>query len=119
VKHKKVIEIRDPRLRKIRNNFRLLWISATQRIYDKNLGKQEALLKDRMNSYEMDQFRKSEKDIQRIRALVDRSICKCPVCRKSDRDMIFNPITKVWFCVHCYELNREYYKYTEDAKFYP
>jgi len=119
VKRKKVIEIKDPQLQKIRNNLRLMWISAVNSIVGGYLDEQRNLLRNRMNSFEMDQYAKLVRKNEKLRRIVNRSICKCLVCQKADRDMVFNPITKVWFCVHCYELNREYYKHTKDARFYP
>lgn len=30
------------------------------------------------------------------------SILECPVCFKSDKDMTYNPVRKVWYCTDCY-----------------
>ena len=79
----------------------------------------DLLALDKMDSFDLDRYKKLNRESEKLECILDRSICKCPACRRSDRDMIFNPVTKVWFCVHCYELNREYYKHTKDGKFYP
>lgn len=102
MKHKKVVEIRDPQLRKIRNNLRLLWISAVNGIKGCYLDEQRNLLRNRMNSFEMDQYAKLQRNIEILKRIVNRSICRCPVCQKADQDMVFNPIRKVWFCVNCF-----------------
>ena len=123
MKHKKAIEIKDPKLRKIRNNLRLLWVSAVNNILSNYLEEQRDLLAlnqgKKMNSFDLDQYAKLNRESERLRSILNRSICECPACRRSDQDMIFNPVTKVWFFVHCYELNREYYRHTNDGKFYP
>ena len=125
MKHKKAIEIKDSRLRKIRNNLRALLIKFA---LDKKSRLREELasvLRDENNNpaeYNKTNLgisRRPVREMYEIDKILDKSICLCPVCQRSDQDMIFNPVTKVWFCVHCYELNREYYKHTKDGKFYP
>ncbi len=120
MKHKKAIEIKDPQLRKIRNNLRLLCVSVVNSRVGDYLDEQGDLLAlDKMNSFDLDQYKKINRENEKLKSILNRSICLCPVCQRSDRDMVFNPVTKVWFCVRCYELNREYYKHTKDKKFYP
>ena len=79
----------------------------------------DLLALDKMDSFDLDRYKKLVRENEKLRHILECSICMCPACGRSDRDMIFNPVTKVWFCVDCYELNREYYKHTKDGKFYP
>ncbi|KKK92774.1 hypothetical protein LCGC14_2699560 [marine sediment metagenome] len=92
-------------------------INSRIRIYLK--GKADLLALDKMDSFDLDRYKKLNRESEELKHILDRSICMCPVCHRSNRDMIFNPVTKVWFCIDCYELNREYYKHTKDGKFYP
>ncbi len=125
MKHKKTIKIKDPQLRRLRNNLRLVFIrfalDQKSRLreelknvwWDKNGNSAE------YNETNVGVSRRPVRKMYEIDKILDKSICLCPVCQKSDQDMIFNPVTKVWFCVDCYELNREYYRHTKDSKFYP
>lgn len=117
---KRTIRIKNLQLRKIRNNLRLVLISATHPAWDKIHEEQEKLLIDRegnvrsLSYSEKIQFAKLQKEKQKIKELVDRSICKCPVCQRADQDMTFNPVNNIWFCVQCYQKNKEFYKYRDE-----
>ena len=47
------------------------------------------------------------------------SICICPVCGSRTSDMTFNPYLKAWFCVDCYEKNRDFYVRRGEPHIYP
>jgi len=40
---------------------------------------------------------------------LDKSICRFPSCKRSDRDMVFNSVIQEWWCTQCYQEMREYY----------
>jgi len=40
----------------------------------------------------------------KLRKLLEVSICVCPVCRDREKDHIFNPINKTWYCEKCFEI---------------
>ena len=127
MKHKKAIKIKDPKLQKIRNNLRSILIKFALDKESRLRKELTSLWRDESGNPTPQEYyevslgasRRPVREMGEIKKILDRSICMCPVCGRSNRDMIFNPVTKVWFCVHCYGLNREYYKHTEDGKFYP
>lgn len=91
MKKKKTIILWDPQLRRIRNNLRSVLISFA---VDK---------KNKISSNY--QWKKSE-----ISEILNRSICMCPSCSKSNQDMTFNPKLKEWYCTECYKLIQDDYK---------
>ena len=46
----------------------------------------------------------------KLRTAWDKSICSCDLCGSRTSDMTFNPSSKGWFCVKCYEKARRFYK---------
>ena len=116
---KKTIIIKNPQLRKIRNNLRLLFIKAAS--------DRKSQLRDEFRrvwwdedgnpkEYNNGRIRISHDirgEMEKIDKILDRSICFCPSCRSSDKDMVRNPVTKVWFCIQCYQNNHEFYKHKE------
>jgi len=41
--------------------------------------------------------------------LLRDSICECPICTHHDKDMVYIPFHKMWFCVECQEKDRIWY----------
>jgi len=41
--------------------------------------------------------------------LLNNSICVCPLCSKTDKDMVFIPMDKTWYCVECQEKDLIWY----------
>jgi hypothetical protein len=84
MKKEKTIIIRSPRLKKIRNEFRVLlnlWVS------------------DVMTSFlEKNHF---EKELSRLDLAHGLSICCCLHCGNGDKDMIYRPDMKQWLCLEC------------------
>jgi len=35
--------------------------------------------------------------------LISKSICSCPLCSNTDRDMVFIPDHETWYCIECQE----------------
>jgi len=88
VKKKRTISIKNPRLKKIRNNLRFALIEAVQ-------NEKSKLYQRRFTS-------KSGGREQELNNLVQNSICKCRRCVATDKDMTYNPIDGAWYCVDCY-----------------
>lgn len=128
MKKKRTIIIKNPKLRKIRDNFRSLWIEWGQKMwfelneeykeihYDKN--KRPRHPNDYSNE-ERQLVGHIKSKMREIDNYVDNSICKCIVCGKGDRDMTYNPIDKEWYCTKCYQENKEFYKDTKESFLYP
>lgn len=116
MKKKRAIVIKNPDLIRLRNNLRIIlrkWASAE---WNKLHEEQEEILLDKSKS---EIFRKLEREKQKIRKIVDSSICRCSRCSAFDKDMTYNPVRKVWYCVECYKELQDYYKGKIEASQYP
>ncbi len=98
MKSKRTIIIKDPDLRKIRNNLRSLIISAC------SVEKAKAL-----NTKNGD-----ESKFWAIERPLRASILLCPACFQSDKDMTYNPVLKTWYCIDCYAKLKK--GYAEDGQ---
>jgi len=90
MRKEKTIIIRSPRLRKIRNEFRVLlklWVSDVMT---------SLLQKDRFENGP-----KFQKEISKLSLMDKLSICSCLRCGYSDKDMIYRPDMKQWLCIEC------------------
>ena len=103
---KRTIIIKDPCLRKIRDNFRNLIISACSAEMSKIHDEKERLMKNE-DFYENEKYRKLSKELNDQYWAVERpfraSILYCHVCGKTNKDMTYNPVRKTWYCTECYE----------------
>ena len=128
MKKKRTIAIKSPKLRKIRDNFRDLWIAWCHDIWsstrkaiheiDRHTNGTPKTL-DEMTPREQKTFHKLRARINWIDHLSNASICMCTLCGKGDRDMTFNPVDQEWYCTQCYEQNKEFFKDTDKADWYP
>ncbi|TFG22354.1 MAG: hypothetical protein EU529_10775 [Promethearchaeota archaeon] len=98
MKKRRKIILNNSQLKRIRNNLRIIILNAA---YDK-LGTLKAIW------YPIDgeialslEGHKLYKKIQLLERAIDASICKCPICNHSDRDMIYIPHSKGWYCIKC------------------
>lgn len=104
---KREIIIKNPILRKVRNNVREVIFKACsarqKKIHEK---KQELGLN--ISSYEDDEYSRLSSELSRQWWAIERplraSILLCPVCGQIDKDMIFNPIREKWYCTECYKI---------------
>lgn len=109
MKKKRQIQIKNPALRKIRNNLRNLIIAACSKQLSEITLKSEQLIGRGEHQLEWE----LNDSWWRIERSLRASICKCPSCFRSDRDMIYNPKSKEWYCLKCYRENQKY----EPSKF--
>jgi hypothetical protein len=90
---KKTIALRNPSHIRVRNNFRAVLIEALYRkldeYHEKDAKKKRSMKYGRLK--------------QELRDLERKSICRCPRCSATDRDMTFNPIDDTWYCTECYQ----------------
>ncbi|MFX1281116.1 MAG: hypothetical protein ACFFA3_17330 [Promethearchaeota archaeon] len=97
MKRKRIIKIKSPQLRNIRNNLRKLLLEATrQRVkYLSKLIDEEIKHSPELSDH--------WKEMQSLADL--HSICECayPFCRANDKDMVYDPETQRWYCIDCYE----------------
>ncbi|MFW9866548.1 MAG: hypothetical protein ACFFEN_10675 [Candidatus Thorarchaeota archaeon] len=102
LKHEKKVIIRSERLQKLRNNLRQILIRA---VYD------EIEILDNYDSlYEawLDLTPEEQKEVAYLQGtkhelfrLLRKSICRCPLCTNSDKDMVFIPEHETWYCTEC------------------
>lgn len=108
MKRKKEISIKNPRLRVIRNNLReilyLEWdkrgcdiINAQLNVHDLKLPQTEKL---RLHG-------ELEGKLGKNRIIIMPTIIICGWCHNRDKDAIFNPSNRQWFCPNCYGKHRE------------
>lgn len=94
MKKERAIIIKDPRLRKVRNELRTLlklWIADIR----------SALLEEDSTD--------SQKALSELYLMEIRSIVTCLFCGRSDKDMIYIPDMKQWLCIEC-NSERVYYE---------
>lgn len=122
---KRIIAIRDPKLRKIRANLRLLLLKCKSVQWNQFHDEYEELRFDK-NHHPLDLTRDEKKKVgilqQKMRVLdeaSEKSICKCRKCLVTDKDMVYSPVYQGWFCVECYNELHEYYKDKEDSYLFP
>ena len=87
MKKERAITIKNPRLERIRNEFRILlklWVADIR-----------TSLRERNTSVE------TQNEISRLNLMESLSICGCLFCGRSDKNMIYRPDMKQWLCIEC------------------
>lgn len=108
MKENNQIRIRKPCHIFFRNNLRKLWLSVAE----KKLGYLQYIEKEIFTSsgfgadHRLDKLAFSvRREIEKVEALFDNTICMCTLCAKTNRNMIYtkHPLfkTKKWLCVKC------------------
>lgn len=115
VKKKRTIMIKNPRLRKVRDSLREI-ISKASEYYEGELIQEKANLSIETDKEKI-KILASKRD--QIHTALNNSICICPVCKSHTSDMTFNPYLKAWFCIDCYEKNRDFYIRRGEPHIYP
>ena len=128
MKKKRTICIKDPKLCKIRDNFRDLWLAWGSKLWTQLHDKYVKIHYDRNrrprhpNEYseeEKENVKQLKAKMNELQNFESASICMCTVCNKGDRDMTFNPVDGEWYCAECYDENKDFYKETENSFLYP
>jgi len=111
MRNKRVIKLRNPRLRKIRNEFRKLWSAAESAEWRRLRTEMRKLCFDEggdfltANQMKVIGILKIYHSLQRtqqdLREDFKRSICMCYTCGRIDLDMYCNHPYRTWFCVDC------------------
>ena len=120
MKDKRTIRIKNPKLQKIRNELRKMWLAATAPRFKKYFDELEKIEKT-----ERGYWRKNFSPRQKQRAieltekqreldrLINRSICQCPSCNASEKDMISNRPLDMWYCTECFQGMIDFYHDTK------
>jgi len=103
MKHKREIKLKSPRLRALRNALReilyLEWNERARAI----VRAQSDLLDTRLPQSEKLKFRRElETELGENKIIMKSSIVMCGWCHHRDKDAIYNPSNRQWFCPDCY-----------------
>lgn len=105
LKKKRTIIIRNPCLRRVRNNLRSLLIQTCGDEQSKIHEEEEKLMLI-PDYYDNEDIQKQAKKLNdqywAIKRPLRESILLCPACFQSDKDMTYNPVRKEWYCTGCY-----------------
>jgi len=115
LKKKRLIQIKDPLLRKIRLGLRQILLNESKKrlnlLHDKR--------RDLQDSQELNQLSYDEyihlvnpivEKVNKIRIELSSSIVVCAICRDIEGDRVFSPKDKIWYCPKCYAILEKSYK---------
>ena len=127
MKQKRTIRIKDPKLRWIRDQLRLLLLEVkkakTIELLNRtgNLQKSEGFWDEKSSDYKKFNLKAQELYSQNndLSYAFNNSIIFCTVCRKIDKDMTYNPVSRRWFCVECYKFNQVFETEQGRPELYP
>ena len=103
--YKREIRIKNPRLRALRNNLReVLYLEWDRR--------SRAIIDAKSNLLDIKPFQDGEFDELEVklgenRIIMKSSIIMCGWCHHRDKDAIYNPSNRQWFCLDCYSEHKE------------
>ena len=120
MKNKRIIKIKNPKLQKLRNNLREIWLAALASQWRKYFDELEKVEKTERGywrkNYTQKQLEREDELVEKQRELdrlEDSSICKCPSCNASEKDMIYNRPLEMWYCTSCYQKMIDFYHDTK------
>ncbi|MFX1489568.1 MAG: hypothetical protein ACFFBI_10500 [Promethearchaeota archaeon] len=118
MKKKRTISITDPSLKKVRNNLRSLWVTASsarkKAISGERLNLSIKSISEELSNKNAKRYKELHNDYWEIERPLRASILLCPTCFRSDKDMTYNPILKTWYCTECYAKLKK--GYAEDGQ---
>lgn len=108
-KEKRLIALKDPRLRKIRTQLRNLLRQAFEDHSSRLDELIEKIRYDESLEYEVKKRRIQQiyQEGEELKRAFLHSVVGCRLCGKTELDLIYNPVLNTWFCEGCYEFNRE------------
>ena len=118
MKDKRIIRIKDSRLRNIRNGLRMLLIrasSAEERRFHNEMNQigsndeGDPIPMGELEPLQLKRFRELQQLENESDDTVRRSICMCRHCGKPDQDMYYNYPYRSWYCVECVDFLRGAY----------
>ena len=110
MKDKRIISVKNPKLRKIRDELREVLNCFAEAEWNKIFDERKRFLYDTdgkrrtvddMKPEEVKQFRELQSLKNKNREIARKSICMCYNCGKPDQDMFYNYPYRAWFCVEC------------------
>jgi len=111
--HNKIIALKDPKLKKIRENLREIIFQAVMDREDQLIELMEKEDRDTEEGYER-YHELEEKKLELDRAM-RYSTVTCPACNFGLlRDVKFNTYDKCWYCLECYNTIRLAYRIRQE-----
>ena len=117
MKDKKIIAYKSDRVKRIAYNLRGLIRDVTMREWGR-LGREQkkiplgkikvTSLNDRL-VLERTKYRDIEDERSDLYRALSNSLCICPGCNQTERDMYYNAYIKTWFCTLCVQGYRNFY----------
>ena len=109
IKKKRLIVLKNPRLRKIRTELRNLLKQAFDEHYSRYFEQMGIIRDDSSLSYDEKERRCNEicQESQKLKISYLHSITGCRVCDKADVDLVYNPVLNTWFCERFYYFNQK------------
>jgi len=102
VKDKKIIAYKEEQVKNAAFNLRSFLTKAVMQKWSR-LGEEQV-----NNKSQAERIKIENKRSNLFRAL-KASICYCPGCNQTDRDMVYNAPLKHWFCTQCAQEYRDFY----------
>ena len=99
---KKIIAFKTERVKGIATNLRNLIKKAVMQEWI-NLHREKTKNKSQTESIRIENIRND------LYKALESSICECPGCNQSDRDMVYNASLKGWYCTLCTQEYRDFY----------
>ncbi|KKM22330.1 hypothetical protein LCGC14_1626400 [marine sediment metagenome] len=94
MKKQRVIIIKNPRLRRVRNELRSLWKSWLDDI-------ENSLWDEFWDTAGRGDSSEASRKLSELHLLETKSICTCIHCGRSDKDMIYTCDWEQWLCIEC------------------
>jgi len=110
VKHGRIISVKNPKLRKIRNNLRRLFVEVYRSEFNKLQKKIDGILRtseDNLSSMDSNKLRKLSKQQDDLGLILKRSACICGMCRAHKEDMVWHAGWGEWWCLKCFKDEEE------------
>lgn len=108
------IEIKNPKLQKIRDGFReLIGIACKEKEREINHKKwaitrnSDGTLRENISEEDWEKVGQLNADFWAIESSLRRSIILCSACGKLEGDRIYHPKSNNWHCPRCFEYFRE------------
>ena len=124
MKKNRVIAIKSPELRRIRDNFRTLWLAWGEKKENElveaisQIGKNESAIQRSSGKLREQETSFIRLQLSELKNMESASICKCGVCGKQNKNMGYIPIEGEWYCIECYKQTKDLYGDSDEGLFY-
>ena len=109
MKKKRTINISSLKLKKVRDSIRSI-------IYNSAIDHEANLIERISIENDFEKSRVLEQEKQTLNQQLENSILQCPICNAIDKNMVFNPTLKCWFCSDCYKMMADEYYARKTAR---